>query len=434
MSTNETIAAIATAPGCGGVGIIRISGPESLFIAKTIIGLGLEPRYAKFVTFRDSNGEAIDQGLGIYFPGPNSFTGEDVVEFQAHGGMVVLDALLSRVLELGAKMARPGEFSERAFLNGKIDLVQAEAIADLISASSRQAANAAQLSLQGVFSKEINRIKDLLIKLRVNVEAAIDFSEEEIDFISKDKIANSIKEILAELSKLENIAKQGRLLREGISVVIVGEPNVGKSSLMNYFTGHDSAIVTDIPGTTRDVLREYVNLQGVPLHIIDTAGMRESGDVIEQEGIKRAWREIELADFVLLVVDSDAVDLALYEDVKERLVVIRNKIDLNNLEPKISDNAIYISVKQQLGLDLLEKYLIDQIGFQSFEGKFIARQRHLQAINDTKQYLQRVETVNSLDLLAEELRQAQQALGAITGEFVTDDLLGEIFSNFCVGK
>ncbi|GAG69699.1 unnamed protein product, partial [marine sediment metagenome] len=334
VSETNTIAAVATPPGCGGIGIIRISGAKVKSIAKAILGKIPPKRHAYHINFK-SGKTIIDSGIAIYFPAPHSFTGEDILELHGHGGPVVLDKLLKLILDLGAKLASPGEFSKRAFLNNKMDLAQAEAVADLINAASAQAANSALHSLQGKFSNEINALVEQTINLRTQVEAAIDFSHEEINFS-----ANGIKKQLnIMLKKLKNIitdAKQGRLLQEGISVVIAGKPNVGKSSLMNYLTGHESAIVTNIPGTTRDILREHINLDGLPLHIIDTAGIREAMDAIEEEGIKRAWHEIELADFVLLLVDNDDIDLKPYQQILDKIIILRNKIDLINIKPKIA--------------------------------------------------------------------------------------------------
>ncbi len=441
----DTITAQATPPGKGGVGVIRVSGLGVKSIAKAILGLTPKPRYAHFASFMDGNKRTIDQGIALYFPRPNSFTGEDVLELHAHGGPVVLDCILRRILELGARLARPGEFSERAFLNGKIDLAQAEAISDLINASSSQAASFALRSLQGEFSERINKLAELVINLRMHVEAAIDFSDEEIDFISTAKIRQQLDNILVKLTAVQNEAEQGKLLQEGVSVVIAGKPNVGKSSLLNRFCGQDSAIVTNIPGTTRDILREYINIDGLPLHIIDTAGLRVSSDEIEQEGIKRTWRAIEQADFVLLVADSDEIELADYQQIMDKLIILRNKIDLIDRKPQITNyqghDLVNISVKTGEGLALLRNYLKSKskAGFNAAGGgKFIARRRHLEALMKAEQCLldskKCIENNSTIDMLAEDLRRAQNALNSITGEFYTEDLLGRIFSEFCIGK
>ncbi len=439
----DTIAAVATPPGKGGVGIVRVSGPNVSNIANTILGIVPNPRHAFFTNFCAADDSVIDEGIAIYFPAPNSFTGEDVIELQGHGGPVVMDRLLQSVLMCGARLANPGEFSQRAFLNGRIDLTQAEAIADLIDAASTQASRSAIRSLQGAFSAKINHIFDLLTNLRVNIEAAIDFTEEEIPVINKLAIGQKLTIILDELEQVQQNATQGRLLREGIKVVIAGKPNVGKSSLLNYFTGHDSAIVTDIPGTTRDVLREYININGLPVHIIDTAGLRDSADVIEQEGIKRAHKEIADADYVLLLVDDDNIDFNAYADIKDKLIIVRNKIDLTKQEPQVLQKQdytmIYVSVKTAAGLDLLKQYLVKQTGYEiNNEGIFMARQRHLQALEQTAKSLsqaqQNITKDLTLDIIAEDLRQAQNQLGEITGAFYTEDLLDKIFAGFCVGK
>lgn len=431
----DTIAAQATPPGCGGVGIIRISGAKVTKIAEQLFGTIPMPRYAHFSYFLDKNKKTIDQGLALYFPTPNSFTGEDVLELHCHGGPVIMDCVLQRVLELGARLANPGEFSLRAFLNGKINLAQAESIADLINASSKQAAHSALRSLQGDFSKRITAVVEKIINLRTYVEAAIDFSDQELDYISTKKIHQQLKNILQTLGALQKNAEQGVLLQEGVSVVIVGKPNVGKSSLLNYFCGRDSAIVTHIPGTTRDVLREYINIDGLPLHIIDTAGLRESFDFIEQEGIKRTQQEMQAADFILLIIDEDNVDLSSFTDFVDKIIVVRNKIDLIKAKPRIEQERIYVSVKTGAGLDLLRNYLKNKMGFNvASEGIFMARRRHLAALQKAQQLLSSGRDRKAFELLAEDLRLAHLALGEITGEFYTDDLLGKIFSEFCIGK
>jgi len=442
-NTIDTIAAQATPSGRGGIGIIRVSGPKVKEIAKKILATAPKPYYVSFTSFLNKEGAAIDQGIALYFPAPNSFTGEDVLELHGHGGPVVMSCLLRQVVKLGARLAKPGEFSERAFLNDKMDLVQAESVADLINASSEHAAYSAMRSMQGRFSEKINSLVGQLIELHVYVEAALDFPEEEIDYISEQRIARQLKNILLELKLLQANAKQGVLLQQGVSVVIVGKPNVGKSSLLNYLCRKDSAIVTRIPGTTRDVLREYINIDGLPLHIVDTAGLHESYDLIEKEGIKRAWQEMHKADFVLLIIDEDEINLDAFAQYLNKIIVVRNKIDLikeeAGIEPKQAYDVIYVSVKTGKGLDLLENYLKAKVGFSgSSEDGFIARLRHLQALNMAEQYLlnghSRFNKNHALELLAEELRRAQKALNELTGEFCSDDLLGKIFSEFCIGK
>jgi len=451
-STVSTIAALATAPGRGGVGIIRLSGPQSLAIVEKVIQQIPKPRYAHYLPFFDENQE-IDSGIVIYFPGPNSFTGEDVVELQGHGGPVVMDMLLQRVFSLGAEPAKPGEFSERAFLNDKLDLAQAEAIADLIDASSEQAARSALRSLQGDFSKLIHTQVEALILLRIYVEAAIDFPEEEIDFLSDGKVEKETKAILTDLKKILIKAEQGCLMRDGMSVAIVGQPNAGKSSLLNALSGKESAIVTDIAGTTRDVLKEEINIDGMPLHIIDTAGLRESDCKVEQIGIQRAWNVIENADQILLVMDENFIDdadnMAINEGLLEQfpdsidITLIHNKIDRTDKVPELIKHKhrteIYLSAKEQKGIDLLKNHLKKCMGYQSAgEGSFMARRRHLEAINkailSVQNGLSQLQDFSAGEILAEELRQAQNHLSEITGEFTSDDLLGRIFTSFCIGK
>jgi tRNA modification GTPase len=452
---NDTIAALATAPGRGGVGIIRISGPKAAAIAKQMSDSSLTPRYAHYGSFYEvinSNRQALDQGLTLFFPGPNSFTGEDVVELQGHGGPVILDCLLREVIKHGARLARPGEFSERAYLNDKIDLAQAEAIADLIDSASEQAARGALRSLQGEFSQCINTLLESLINLRIYVEAAIDFPEEEIDFLADGKVANDLTSVQQNLSEVMQQAKQGSLLSEGMTVVIAGKPNAGKSSLLNSLSGKDSAIVTDIAGTTRDVLREQIQIDGMPLHIIDTAGLRESADIVEKIGIDRAWSEIEKADRVLLVVDSTDTEETdphrLWPDFVNKLpdnlkvTVIQNKCDLNNTAAELhsGDNTVIrLSAKANIGIELLRDHLKQIMGFQAGgEGSFTARRRHITALQTAEQYLQtgaeQLLGFGAGELLAEDLRMAQMAIGEITGQFTPDDLLGKIFSSFCIGK
>ncbi len=438
-SNTSTIAAIATPGGFGGVGIVRVSGPKAKNIALSLTEKNLKPRFAQYTSFFDQEKNIIDSGLALYFPNPHSFTGEDVVELQGHGGPVVLNLLLQRVIELGAHQAKPGEFSERAFLNDKIDLVQAEAIADLINASSVQAANAAQRSLQGQFSETINALNEKIIYLRTYVEAAIDFPEEEIDFLNDGHVKSNLEEILTSCETILKNAKQGVVLQEGIHIVLAGEPNAGKSSLLNALAQRDTAIVTDIPGTTRDILREKINLDGVPLHIIDTAGLRESNDIIEQEGIKRAQQEIQKADMVLWIIDSTKDDASIWLDniPKEKLLLVYNKIDLSHPKGKSSD--VHISAKTGQGFDQLKLKIFEKMGIQHINSDQIsARQRHLTLLKNTVELLKQgfyvLETLNAGELLAEHLKDAHQQLSEITGSFTADDLLGEIFSKFCIGK
>ncbi len=448
----ETIAAPATAPGLAGVGIIRVSGPLVSSITQQLIGVLPKPRLATYADFLDKEKAVIDQGIVVFFPNPNSFTGEDVVEFQGHGGRVVQKLLLNRIIELGARLARPGEFSERAFLNDKLDLTQAEAIADLISASSEKAARSAIRSLQGKFSEKINILVEKLIELRMYVEAAIDFPEEEIDFLADELVKDSLEDIDQQLKNLLQQAQQGALLREGVRVVIAGKPNAGKSSLLNALSGEQSAIVTDIPGTTRDIIRENIVLDGLTLHIMDTAGLRNTSDLVEQEGVRRAWSEINNADIVLVVLDETCTSI---EDMrkefpelfslenKAKKIVLRNKIDILSLEPSVEKNAeflnVYISAKTGHGLEEFKKELKKMVGFEDHsEGSFIARQRHLDALKKAALHvsngMHQLINFKAGELLAEELRLAQLALSEITGEFRSDDLLGKIFSSFCIGK
>ncbi len=450
---SDTIVAIATPPGKGGVGIVRLSGRDLSGYVEQLIGKSLTPRLAHFVPFLGESGEIIDEGIALLFAAPHSFTGETVLELQAHGGPVVLDRLLNRCTSLGARLARPGEFSERAFINDKLDLAQAEAIADLIDASSEQAARCALRSLQGEFSAAISALVEQLIALRVYVEAAIDFPEEEIDFLADQRIATELTGVIDALAAIRSQAHQGSLLREGMTVVIAGKANAGKSSLLNALAGRDAAIVTEIEGTTRDVLREQIHIDGMPLHIIDTAGLRQSDDPVEQEGIRRAWQEIEKADRILFVIDSSA-DFSLdprqnwpdyFERYPERNAIsfVLNKVDLSGLPVEQREDhghpVIQLSVQQGLGLDLLTEHLKQIIGYQgSAEGTFMARRRHIDALNRAAEFLEagrnQLCEAAAGELLAEDLRQAQQALSEITGEFSSDDLLGQIFSSFCIGK
>ncbi|MFJ5429424.1 tRNA uridine-5-carboxymethylaminomethyl(34) synthesis GTPase MnmE [Pectobacterium actinidiae] len=454
MSNTDTIVAQATPPGRGGVGILRISGQAAAEVAHVVLGKLPKPRHADYLPFRDANGTTLDQGIALWFPSPNSFTGEDVLELQGHGGPVILDLLLQRILTLSnVRIARPGEFSERAFLNDKLDLAQAEAIADLIDASSEQAARSALNSLQGVFSTRINQLVEALTHLRIYVEAAIDFPDEEIDFLSDGKIEAQLNSVMADLDAVRAEAHQGSLLREGMKVVIAGRPNAGKSSLLNALAGREAAIVTDIAGTTRDVLREHIHIDGMPLHIIDTAGLRDASDEVERIGIERAWQEIEQADRVLFMVDGTTTQATepeqIWPEFMARLpktlpiTIVRNKADVTGETLGIEDvnthSLIRLSARTGEGIDTLRDHLKQSMGFTSnTEGGFLARRRHLQALELAAQHLiqgkEQLVSAYAGELLAEELRLAQQALSEITGEFTSDDLLGRIFSSFCIGK
>ena len=454
MFNTDTIVAQATPPGRGGVGILRVSGPLSETIAAEVLGRLPRVRYAEYLPFRGMDGEALDQGIALLFKAPNSFTGEDVLELQGHGGPVVMDMLLRRILQIpGVRTARPGEFSERAFLNDKLDLAQAEAIADLIEASSEQAARSALQSLQGEFSRRVDALVEGLIRLRIYVEAAIDFPEEEIDFLSDGKVATDLRNIMAELQQVQTEARQGAILREGMKVVIAGRPNAGKSSLLNALAGRESAIVTEIAGTTRDVLREHIHIDGMPLHIIDTAGLRDTEDAVEKIGIERAWAEIAQADRILFMVDGTTTSATnprdIWPDFFDRiqnpigLTVVRNKADLTGEELAIGEEqghpVFRISAKTGLGLAALRDHLKQCMGYQGgVEGGFMARRRHLEAIAHADEHLQlaqeQLEVYAAGELVAEELRLAQEQLSEITGAFSSDDLLGRIFSSFCIGK
>lgn len=454
-SPQDTIIAQATASGRGSVGIIRVSGQLASTVARQILGHVPSPRRAEYLAFKDNKGQTLDQGIALFFKAPNSFTGEDVLELQGHGGQIVMDLLLRAILQHSSnvRLAKPGEFSERAFLNDKLDLAQAEAIADLIDASSEQAARSAMRSLKGEFSNQITHLVEQVIHLRMYVEAAIDFPDEEIDFLSDGKIQNDLNTIVEQLDKVQQQAKQGSLLREGMHVVIAGKPNAGKSSLMNALAGKEAAIVTDIAGTTRDVLKEHIHIDGMPLHIIDTAGLRDSPDKVEQIGIERAWQEIEQADRVLFMLDS--TDTAendpekIWPEFMQRLpdniglTLVRNKVDLSGEQPGALLRGKYpvfkISASHNKGLSQLTAHLKECMGFHAGgEGQFIARRRHIDAIERGAEHLmigkQQLEEHLAGELLAEELRLTQHALNEITGEFTSDDLLGKIFSSFCIGK
>ena len=453
----DTIAAIATPPGNGGVGIIRISGTLVPDIAKQLIRNPgprqscdihtnlLTPRQALYSSFSDDDGSVIDSGIALYFPSPASYTGEDILELQGHGGSVVLDMLLRRVLSLGARLANPGEFTERAFLNNKLDLAQAEAVADLIESSTEQSVRSAQKSMQGVFSVQINELVEELTELRIYVEAAIDFVDEEIDFLTDGVVENRIVNLQQRIEQIQKKAQQGRLLRDGMTVVLAGKPNAGKSSLLNALAGHEAAIVTDIAGTTRDVLKEHIQLDGMPLHIIDTAGLRESDNAIEQEGIRRAHQEIKNADKILLLIDARDLEIEsiLTTLPSGNITRIYNKIDLLGLEPEIkqteSGTQIYLSIKTGDGMELLKQHLKQIVGFnEATDNVFIARRRHIEALNKGHEFvgsaLNQLTGSRAGELVAEDLRQAQMSLAEITGKFTSDDLLGKIFSSFCIGK
>ncbi|RWU09571.1 tRNA uridine-5-carboxymethylaminomethyl(34) synthesis GTPase MnmE [Pseudidiomarina gelatinasegens] len=452
--TNDTIVAQATPPGRGGVGIVRVSGPAATTVAERMLGHCPAARKAEYLPFVDLDGNLLDEGIALFFKGPNSFTGEDVLELQGHGGPVLIDMIIKAILDFPEiRPARPGEFSERAFLNDKLDLTQAEAIADLIDTTSEQAAKAALQSLQGGFSHEIDQLVDQVIHLRMYVEAAIDFPDEEIDFLSDGKVSGDLEAILDRLQQVMVQAKQGSLLREGMKVVIAGRPNAGKSSLLNALAGRESAIVTSIAGTTRDVLREHIQIDGMPLHIIDTAGLRDSPDEVERIGIQRAWDEIRGADRVLFMVDAtetNAVHPAdiwpeFFEQLADDLpfTVIRNKVDLNEEPVAIEDihgiPVLHLSAKTGRGVELLREHLKHCVGYTATsEGSFMARRRHLDALERAQQHLltgqEQLEQNLAGELLAEELRLTQQHLNEITGEFTSDDLLGKIFSSFCIGK
>jgi tRNA modification GTPase len=443
----DTIAAVATAPAAAGVGVLRVSGAQAGAIAQILLGRAPAPRHAHYAAFRDGAGAIVDRGLLLFFPAPHSYTGEDVLELQTHGSPVVQRLLLARMVELGARHARPGEFSERAFLNGKLDLVQAEAVADLVASGSQAAARAAQRSLDGVFSERVNALTAAVIRLRSYIEAAIDFPEEEIDFLAAPQLGIDLEAVRTQLAELLVAARRGVRLTDGLHVVIVGRPNVGKSSLLNALAASERAIVTEIAGTTRDVLRETIDLDGIALTLVDTAGLRDSSDVVEREGIRRARAELERADLALLVTDAEQItgDSELLAELPERVarIIVHNKIDLAAGAPRIASSTdveqIWLSARSGAGLDLLVEALKRHAGFgETGDGAFSARARHVAALERARDFLgaaaDALITHRAGELAAEELRQVQRALGEITGEFSSDDLLGSIFSSFCIGK
>lgn len=453
QNNNDDIVAIASAKGRGGVGIVRVSGTDISSYMDGVLGKSINPRLAAYSKFLDSSGSTIDEGIALYFPAPSSFTGESVIEFHGHGGVVVLDALVARCVELGARVARPGEFSERAFLNDKIDLTQAEAIADLIDASTVEAARSAVRSMQGDFSLVVNQLVDDMIYIRMYVEAAIDFPEEEVDFLNDDLLLGKLNSLQQSLKDVLRLARQGSLLKDGITLVLAGKPNAGKSSLLNALSGNETAIVTSIAGTTRDVLRDQIVVNGLPVNIVDTAGLRESDDPIEKEGMARAWKEIELADRILFLVDS-SVDKEYelkkvwpefyqrFPESNQVVTLLLNKIDISGLQAGPygkADNAFSISATNKDGIDALVEDLHHGAGFDSvFEGVFSARRRHLASLEAALKLvetgLNQLQEAGAGELLAEDLRQAQFQLSEITGQFTSDDLLGHIFSSFCIGK
>lgn len=457
----DTIVAIATATGMGGIGIVRVSGDKAFEIATTITQTKLSPRLAHYGAFKNVKDNAIiDYGISLFFKSPHSYTGEDVVEFQAHGGTVVLNMLLKSVISLGARMARAGEFTERAFLNEKMDLAQAEAVADLIASTTEQSAKAAARSLSGAFSNTVNELLSALINIRMHIESALDFPEEEIDFLSDVQLTQKMQSLQIHMSKVARNIKSGQLLREGMTVVILGQPNAGKSSLLNALTDCDSAIVTDIAGTTRDVLSEHIHIDGLPINLVDTAGLRDTTDVVEAEGVKRAWQAVERADKILLLIDAqtgfsdedEKILSQLLEKTSEKptqppiyVDAVFNKVDLVDSHPNLPDSAkshisttLYCSAKTGEGIDEIKNWLKQSVGFeQNQESVCTARQRHVDALNYADEHIQ----VSAMhlqhgvgELAAEELRLAQEQLSSITGEFSSDDLLGEIFSSFCIGK
>lgn len=443
----DAIAAIATASGRGGIGVVRLSGDNLLPWIQALTGAAaLVPRRATLSDFLDERGELIDRGIALFYPAPHSFTGEDVVELQGHGGPVVMQMLLRRCLGLGARLADPGEFTRRAFLNEKIDLAQAESVADLIDASSSEAAKSAIRSLRGDFSTAVHRLVDQLIELRMLVEATLDFPDEEVGFLESHDVHGKLNLIRSQLDRVFDNARQGSLLRDGMHIVLIGQPNVGKSSLLNRLAGEEVAIVTPVAGTTRDAIRQHIEIEGVAVHVIDTAGLRETQDEVERIGITRTWAAVAQANVAVLIIDAlqgvTEEDRGIIAQLPGSLPLIRvfNKIDQYRQLPRIEKHAagadIYLSAKTGDGLDLLRRHLLDVVGWHhAGEGVFLARERHLCALREARTSLAAAkENLGQAELFAEELRQAQEALSAITGEFTPDDLLGEIFSRFCIGK
>lgn len=446
MTDNDIIAAIATAAGRGGIGVVRVSGPTLEGIVAGVVARPLPPRRAMLSAFLDARGEVIDEGIALYYRAPHSYTGEDVLELQGHGGPLVLQLVLRRCLELGARLAQPGEFTRRAYLNEKLDLAQAESVADLIDAATAEAARSAVRSLRGVFSRKIEQLWEAFVELRALVEATLDFPEEDVEFLKQAQADRRLAELQERVAEVLAASVQGSLLREGIHVVLAGRPNVGKSSLLNRLAGEELAIVTEIPGTTRDVIRQSISLDGVPAHVIDTAGLRESDDPVEKLGVARTWAAIEKADLVLLLLDATQGESAADREIVGKLptglpcIKIMNKIDLLGRQPGVerrgSDQTVWLSAKTGSGIELLRKAVLETVGWHAVgEGMFMARERHIRALQQVGLHLEHARQQGSrLELLAEELRLGQEALGTITGEFTSDDLLGEIFSRFCIGK
>ena len=447
MTESDIIAAISTASGRGGIGVVRISGPRLDALIAGILGKPLAPRRAALAHFLDAGNTAIDQGIALYFPAPHSYTGEEVLELHGHGGPVVMQLLLKRCLELGARPAQPGEFTRRAFINDKIDLAQAESVADLIDAATTAGARSAMRSLQGAFSLRIEELRTAVVDLRVLVEGTLDFPDEDVEFIKQSDGVGRLARLQAKLQEVLEASQQGSLLRDGVRVVLAGQPNVGKSSLLNRLAGEEIAIVTDVPGTTRDAIRQSVSIEGVPLHIIDTAGLRSSADPVETIGIARAWEAIERADLVVLLVDATEGEAAADREILARFpssvprLKVMNKIDLlaraPSLERGAGETIVWLSAKTGAGVEMLRRALLDSVGWQgaAAEGVFMARERHVHALQLAKKHLEGAALqIERLELFAEELRLVQRALGTITGEFTSDDLLGEIFSRFCIGK
>jgi tRNA modification GTPase len=435
-SGDDSIAALATPPGRGGIGVVRVSGAQVPELARKVIGKLPAERRATLATARDARGEPLDEGIALYFPGPHSYTGEPVLEFHGHGGPVVMQSLLGAFLDAGARLAEPGEFTRRAFLNGRIDLAQAEGVADLIDAASREAARSALRSLSGEFSRAVEALAASLTELRALTEAMLDFPEEEVDALHREDAARRLAEVRGSLEEVLAKSRQGSLLRQGIHVVIAGRPNVGKSSLLNRLAGEERAIVTPVPGTTRDLVREDIAIEGVPLHVVDTAGLRETADEVERIGVERAREELARADVLLVVLD--AADPVAPDSLPQGIPSIRvlNKIDLLGEPAAASEGEVRLSAKTGEGITLLRRALLAAAGWErSGESLFLARERHLRALKEAQSRLAAAaELLPRWELFAEELRLAQRSLGAITGEFTADDLLGEIFSRFCIGK